>query len=57
MKPHFEHPPVHISKSGVSSVSAADILRSAAGQREIYKTLSSGIYRPQRRAGRAAPNR
>lgn len=57
MKPHFEHPPVRISKSGVSSVSAGDILRSAAGQREIHKTLSSGIYRPRPRADRSALKR
>ena len=57
MKPHFEHPPVRISKAGVSSVSAADILRSAAGQREINKTLTSGIYRPRPRAGGASLRR
>ena len=45
MKPDFEKPPVRVSKSGVSSVAPADILRSAAGQREIQKTVTSGIYR------------
>jgi len=45
IKPDFDKPPVHISKSGVSSVSPADILRSTAGQREIQKTIDSNIYR------------
>jgi len=44
MEPLFEYPPVHISRSGVSSVDPADILRSAAGQREIRKTLNAAIY-------------
>jgi hypothetical protein len=52
MKPEFEKPPVRVSKSGVSSVSPADILRSAAGQREIQKTVSSGLYRQKHGGGR-----
>lgn len=35
MKPDFERPPVHVSKSGVHYVLPADIFRSAVGQRGI----------------------
>lgn len=44
MEPLFERPPVHVSRSGVSSIRPADILRSAAGQREIRKTMDAAIY-------------
>lgn len=54
MKPDFEKPPVRVSKSGVSSVSAADILRSAVGQREIRKTVQSGLYRQKHAAAQSA---
>ncbi|HET6232485.1 MAG TPA: hypothetical protein VFE05_20585 [Longimicrobiaceae bacterium] len=47
MSPSFEKPPVHVSKSGVSSVSPADILRSEAGQREIAKMVNSRMYTDQ----------
>ena len=33
----FEKPPVHMTRSGVTYVEAADILESAIGQREIEK--------------------
>lgn len=45
MNRDFEKPPVRVSKPGASSVAPADILRSVAGQREIQKTVTSGIYR------------
>ena len=53
MKPDFEKPPVRVSKSGVSSVSAADILRSAVGQREIRKSVQSGLYRQKHAAAQS----
>ncbi len=40
----LEKPPVRVSKSGVSSVSPVDVLRSRAGQAEIQKTIRSNIY-------------
>ena len=43
----MDKPPVKVSKSGVSSVSPADILRSQAGQAEIRKTLKSNMYTGQ----------
>jgi hypothetical protein len=33
----FDKPPVHMTRSGVSYVEAADILKSAIGQLEIEK--------------------
>jgi hypothetical protein len=56
-KREMEKPPVRVSKSGVSSVSPADIVRSRAGQAQIQKTIRSGIYKQERsravRNGRA----
>lgn len=40
----MDKPPVKVSKSGVSSVSPIDVLRSRAGQAEIQKTIRSKIY-------------
>jgi hypothetical protein len=44
-------PPVRVSSSGVGYVKAADILRSPAGQREIRRTVESGVY--QQKASKA----
>lgn len=38
-----EHPQVTVSKSGVHSVRAADILRSEIGRRVIERTVHAGI--------------
>lgn len=58
MEPLFEYPPVYSSKSGVSFVRPIDILRSAAGQREIRKTMNAAIYTgPDGRMRRPTPLR
>jgi hypothetical protein len=44
MQERFDKPPVRINNAGVSSVSAADVLRSRAGRAQIEKTLRSSIY-------------
>lgn len=41
----LERPTVTVSNSGVSSVKAADIIRSRAGQAELRKTRDAKIYK------------
>lgn len=46
-----EHPPIHISAQGVSSVRASDVLASGAGRREIERAAAADLTRRGKEVG------
>lgn len=51
-----DKPSVTVSRSGVSSVKAADIIRSRAGQEELRKTRDAKLYTAKAPRSDASPS-